>query len=84
MLTRPAFSLLGFRSRWFETTAGTFHCLEAGGGHVKGAHPPLLILHGMCTTGQCMAPLGALLAAPNRRVIVPDLMGFDFGVGVEP
>ena len=41
--------------------------------------PPLVLVHGMCTTAQCMALLGLMLARSNRRVVIPDHMGFDFG-----
>lgn len=82
LLTRPALALLGFTSRWIDVAGvGTFHFYEAGGGRDDDEDqlPPLVLLHGMCTTAQCMTLLGLLLARSNRRIIIPDQMGFDFG-----
>ena len=46
-----------------------------------GDDVPLLVLHGMFTTGSSMGPLAVLLAA-HRRVLVPDMLDFDFGWSV--
>jgi pimeloyl-ACP methyl ester carboxylesterase len=82
-------NVLGLPSRFVAVEGfGTFHVLDS---HPQSSFsldastpptdgPPLFIIHGMFTNGLSMALLAAALAdGGRRRVIVPDLLGSDFG-----
>ena len=70
--------MLGLTSRWIDVAPGKLHIYDSLAPH-DARNPPLVLIHGMCTTGQSMALLGLLLARHSRRIIVIDLIGFDFG-----
>lgn len=85
LIGRLSLNLLGFRSRsaWVGGTTH-LHYYDAPawpqlvGDAAESAPPPLVLIHGMCTHGQSMAPLAALFQG-TRRVLVPDLVDFDYG-----
>ena len=75
---RAAAPLLGFSTRTIATPAGQWFCYVAGAEDASA--PILLLLHGLFTTSVSMLPLALLLGSSGRhRVIVPDLIDFDFG-----
>ena len=55
------------------------HAYDSHPACTRGA-PPIVLVHGILTTGLCMAPLAAVVsAATGRRVLCPDLPDFEYG-----
>ena len=73
---RRLFNALGLTSCHAATPAGRLHWWDSGCNCGNGT-PPMLLIHGMFTTGASMCPL-ALLLQRRRRVVVIDLPGFDY------
>lgn len=74
-LSRAALRLRGYRSRWLETSEGRLHLLEAAGG---GAMPPLVLLHGLGSTGVHYGPLLKRIRPRVSRILVPDMPAHGF------
>ena len=74
---RRLFNALGLHSRWAETPECSLHWWDSGATPRGGDATPLVLIHGMFTTGASMCLLGLLLKR-RRRVIVIDLPGFDY------
>lgn len=62
----------GRRGATLDAPSGAYPLPQGG--------PPILIVHGMFTTAQSMLLVAGLLASafPDRTILVPDLLGFDF------
>ena len=81
MLMRPSLSLFGLSSSWIQTERGLVHVFDSGESNTN--EPPLILIHGACTTGHSMLLL-AMLLKRGRRVIIPDLFDFDFSFSATP
>lgn len=71
-------SVLGFREARVSTEWGRWHFFLAG--PTAPARPPIAVVHGMFVTASSMLLFACALAAalPDRLIVVPDLLGFDF------
>jgi len=69
--TALALRAWGFQSRWFETTEGPIHALVRAGSHPT----PLVLLHGLVSSGADYFPLLRRLAGRSYPIVVPDLPG---------
>ncbi|EOD38241.1 hypothetical protein EMIHUDRAFT_449054 [Emiliania huxleyi CCMP1516] len=75
---RRLLNALGLESRFGDAPGCRLHWYDSGAGGGGASAPPLLLIHGMFTTGASLAPL-ALLLRSSRRV---DLLGHSFGANV--
>jgi hypothetical protein len=73
-----ACALLGFESRSLQLAGfGCMHFYDSG--DVEGStHRPMLFIHGMFANALSMILVASVFSG-NRRIIVPDLIGADFG-----
>jgi len=75
----------GFTSTFVDVptkhgTSTALHVYDSHGDAAASGAPPLVLVHGMLTTGLCMLPLAVVLASTSgRRVLVPDLPDFEYG-----
>lgn len=67
-----ALQAVGFKSTWAPTMAGPVHVLEGEG---TGDLPPILLLHGLGSSGADYASFILRLRRHTRRLIIPDLPG---------
>lgn len=67
---------VGIVSKYCTTEHGKYHYFDSSPDTPDV--PPIVMLHGMFTTAVSMGLLGALVAQ-HRRVIIPDMLEFDFG-----
>jgi pimeloyl-ACP methyl ester carboxylesterase len=74
-LARATLQARFFRSRRVRTSVGRMHLLEAEG---HGRLPPLVLLHGLSSTGVHYLPLVGHLRPHVRRLVLPDLPGHGF------
>ncbi|MEZ4313375.1 MAG: alpha/beta fold hydrolase [Polyangiaceae bacterium] len=74
-LARASLQALLFRSRRIRTSVGRMHLLEAEG---SGRLPPLVLLHGLSSTGVHYLPLVHHVRPHVRRLVLPDLPGHGF------
>ena len=78
---------MGVRSAGVSTNLGDWHtyvadgrCTTPDGKAGVDDNRPIVLLHGMFTTSVSVLPLGIVLAAATRRlVLIPGLLDFDFG-----
>jgi pimeloyl-ACP methyl ester carboxylesterase len=81
LLVKLSLNALGLKSQFAHTPSGRIHYFDSHPANAFASKTtvgtPLVLVHGMHTTGVCWAFV-ALLLAPKRRVIVPDLTDFDF------
>lgn len=78
---RAFFHMCGFQSKYVDTPYGSVHVYDSGepeGLPKSERAPPVLLQHGCFVTGWSMMLLGLLLCR-RRRVLVPDLLGFEYG-----
>eukprot|EP00929_Paragymnodinium_shiwhaense_P048998 TRINITY_DN24735_c0_g1_i1.p1 TRINITY_DN24735_c0_g1~~TRINITY_DN24735_c0_g1_i1.p1 ORF type:complete len:605 (+),score=108.16 TRINITY_DN24735_c0_g1_i1:98-1912(+) len=79
---RAIFHMYGLQTRYVETEVGQIHVYDSGEPvrHFSDCtvEPPCLLQHGLFTTGWSVAILGLFLHR-RRRVIIPDLQGFEYG-----
>src|SRR5262249_49956199 len=74
-LARATLQATFFRSRRIRTSVGRMHVMEAQGhGHL----PPLVLLHGLSSTGVHYLPLVGHVRPHVRRLFLPDLPGHGF------
>lgn len=73
--------LLGWRSRWVETSRGWLHYFDVPGG---GDGPPLVLVHGLGSRGADYALLVRRMKRFTRRILIPDLPGHGFSPGDQP
>ncbi len=75
----------GFTSTFVDVrtqhgTSTTLHVYDSHGDTPPSGAPPIVLIHGMLTTGLCMLPLAVVLAScSGRRVLAPDLPDFEYG-----
>lgn len=74
-LARATLQARFFRSRRVRTSVGRMHLLEAEG---RGRMPPLVLLHGLSSTGVHYLPLVGHVRPHVRRLVLPDLPGHGF------
>lgn len=74
-LARATLQARFFRSRRVRTSVGRMHLLEAEG---HGRLPPLVLLHGLSSTGVHYLPLVGHVRPHVRRLVLPDLPGHGF------
>jgi pimeloyl-ACP methyl ester carboxylesterase len=89
--TRIALNCLGWQSRWVTTSWGEMHVYDSGEDEGAGGEdddaPPLLLVHGVFVTSHAVLGLATALRRRDRagqqrrrrRVLVPDLLDFDWG-----
>lgn len=65
----------GFRSRWLKTSFGALHALDGFG---RGRLPPIVLLHGLSSSGAEYNPLLIALKRWSQRIVAPDLPGHGF------
>ena len=71
-LTRTGLRMLGFQSKWHNTSVGRMHLLAGTG---EGNLPTVVVLHGVTSCANDYAPLLTRLKAKCRQVIALDLPG---------
>ena len=75
----------GFTSTFVDVatphgTSTTLHVYDSHGDAAASGAPPIVLVHGMLTTGLCMLPLAVVLAScSGRRVLAPDIPDFEYG-----
>jgi pimeloyl-ACP methyl ester carboxylesterase len=74
-LARATLQARFFRSRRVRTSVGRMHVLDAEG---HGRLPPLVLLHGLSSTGVHYLPLIGHVRPHVRRLLLPDLPGHGF------
>lgn len=74
-LARATLQARFFRSRRIRTSVGRMHLMDADG---HGRLPPLVLLHGLSSTGVHYLPLVGHLRPHVRRLVLPDLPGHGF------
>jgi pimeloyl-ACP methyl ester carboxylesterase len=74
-LARATLQARFFRSRRVTTSVGHMHTLDARG---QGRLPPLVLLHGLSSTGVHYLPLVGHVRPHVRRLLLPDLPGHGF------
>lgn len=74
-LARATLQARFFRSRRVRTSVGRMHLLEAEG---HGNLPPVVLLHGLSSTGVHYLPLVGHIRPHVRRLVLPDLPGHGF------
>lgn len=74
-LARATLQARFFRSRRVTTSVGRMHVLDAQG---EGRLPPLVLLHGLSSTGAHYLPLVRHVRPHVRRLVLPDLPGHGF------
>ena len=67
----------GLASQWADAPGCKLHWYDSFEAPLGSDPTPLILIHGMFTTGASMAPLAAILQS-SRRVLVVDLPGFDY------
>ena len=72
--TRTLLNSAGFSSVMVPCRYGRYHVFDTAPGSLA---TPIVVLHGMFTNASSVAMVGVLLAQ-HRRVIMPELLGFDF------
>lgn len=73
--TRTILRIRGYRSHYIETTAGKVHYMCKKG---KGELPPVVLLHGLGSTGAHYGPLLRHLLKHVAKVIIIDFPGHGF------
>ena len=71
-VARRRLNLMGFRSRWVDSSQGCLHLLDAEG---TGDAPPVVLLHGLSSSAVHFAPILSALRQLSRRVLALDLPG---------
>ena len=71
-VARRRLHLLGFRSRWVESSQGRLHILDAEG---EGHGPPIVLLHGLSANAVHFLPILGPLRDRCRRVVAIDMPG---------
>lgn len=81
MLGRSALAAVGMHLTRVRTKDGCFFAYDSDPPQPGGppARRPVVVVHGMFTTAQSMIPLALLLVRAGHRVVLPDLLQFDFG-----
>lgn len=74
-LARASLQARFFRSRRIRTSVGRMHVMEGAG---EGRLPPLVLLHGLSSTGVHYWPLVWHVRPHVRRLYLPDLPGHGF------
>lgn len=74
-LARATLQATLFRSRRIRTSVGRMHLMDAEG---EGRLPPLVLLHGLSSTGVHYLPLVGHVRPHVRRLLLPDLPGHGF------
>lgn len=78
-VSRISLHILGFQSRFEECLGGRLHIYDSGA--VENDEPPLVLIHGLFVLGYSMGLLAVLLR-PRRRVVIVDLLDFDFSMSM--
>lgn len=71
-LARRAMAHTGLQSRHVCTSFGVMHCYDSAPG---SSEPPLVMIHGIGSSGQCFLMLAEAIKK-YRRVVLPDLFHF--------
>ena len=69
---REALQAAGLKSCTSDNTFGQLHYYDS---HPQSQEPPIVMIHGIGSSGQCFAIL-ALMLMNKRRVVLPDLFHF--------
>lgn len=71
-LVREGLGPLGLKSCTSDNSFGQLHYYDS---HPGSSEPPIVLVHGIGSSGQCFAMLGLMLMN-KRRVVMPDLFHF--------
>lgn len=71
-MTREALNSAGLQSRTSDNSFGQMHYYDS---QPNSNEPPVVLLHGIGSSGQCFSML-ALMLLNKRRVVMPDLFHF--------
>lgn len=71
-VTREALSAAGLKSRMSDNSFGQLHYYDS---QPDSHNPPIVLLHGIGSSGQCFSML-ALMLLNKQRVVMPDLFHF--------
>jgi abhydrolase domain-containing protein 6 len=71
-VTREALNSTGLKAKMSDNSFGQLHYYDS---HPDSNEPPVVLLHGIGSSGQCFSML-ALMMLNKRRVVMPDLFHF--------
>lgn len=77
---RQAMNVAGFRSRHLDTSIGRMHVIDREG---QGELPPVVVVHGLGSTGMHFLPMMRRIAPHTRRVVALDLPGHGFSARID-